>query len=595
MKGIILFLLGVLLLCTAVACRGVLQAQVEPQTREPPVLDAGIEEGPPAAAGSALGRLAYVSQGDIWVKDLPQGEPARLTDDGRNADPRWSPSGDWLVFTKAMALWAMRRDGSDAEALVAPGLPQQVAWSPTEDCLAYITEDGELVVRRPPAHWPWWTDGTLAPDPASRGTAQVTRFAWRPDGQWLAYQMLEYAGPGGDVPVRQVLRVARRDGAYSSELVAVDVEPDLSGDGVQLVGWSGDGEHVLFWQGQPAHEPSSTLVGGLTLMSVPAESGEAQGLATPTFVAPGVAVPAPLGVRVAVVGAGQEPGLERTLILLSAEGPSPLMLSRPQQLVAAQVPQVPPAWSPDGQSLAYAAMPAPAAADSDAVVDDEVLNERLAERRLWIVSADGREHRWLTDDAAYRDEWPRWSAAGGHILFLRVHDTVASLWLVGEDGGQLQRVAENVSIAAGAGYAEGHRLFDWWIGAPPPWQTDERVVSLGQGGGAQQAVVEFLEAVVAGEVDRAIEHWHLDAGDEGHLDAGTARQIVEQLSAYEGQFVVGLTTYEGPVGPGERRTLNASDPRADGADVEVMMGGIGQWFCLERVDDRWKIWGLLTE
>jgi hypothetical protein len=60
-----------------------------------------------------LGKLAYVQGGDIWGKTLPKGEPQRLTGDGCNREPRWSPSAEWLAFRKGDdQVWVMRADRS---------------------------------------------------------------------------------------------------------------------------------------------------------------------------------------------------------------------------------------------------------------------------------------------------------------------------------------------------------------------------------------------------------------------------------------------------------------------------------------------------
>ena len=54
-----------------------------------------------------LGKIAYIQGGDIWVKELPDGAPMRLTTDGVNGAPHWSPSGEWLTFTRgAGGPWA---------------------------------------------------------------------------------------------------------------------------------------------------------------------------------------------------------------------------------------------------------------------------------------------------------------------------------------------------------------------------------------------------------------------------------------------------------------------------------------------------------
>lgn len=67
-----------------------------------------------------------------------------------------------------------------------------------------------------------------------------------------------------------------------------------------------------------------------------------------------------------------------------------------------------PAWSPDGARLAYASLPVPPGY--------EVMSTNTPDggcRRIWMMNADGTGKKQLTDDAAYADEWPMWSAEGG--------------------------------------------------------------------------------------------------------------------------------------------------------------------------------------
>ena len=91
--------------------------------------------------------VAYIDGGDVWTKTLPDGEAVRLTTDGHNQEPRWSASGEWLSFIKypeRPELWVVRKDGRDARMINLLG-PDDYAWSPTEDKLAYGIS-GTLVV-----------------------------------------------------------------------------------------------------------------------------------------------------------------------------------------------------------------------------------------------------------------------------------------------------------------------------------------------------------------------------------------------------------------------------------------------------------------
>ena len=56
-----------------------------------------IRDGAPSPDGS---RLAFTAMSELWVMDLPDGEPRRLAEDvqGVVQHPTWSPDGEWLAF-----------------------------------------------------------------------------------------------------------------------------------------------------------------------------------------------------------------------------------------------------------------------------------------------------------------------------------------------------------------------------------------------------------------------------------------------------------------------------------------------------------------
>jgi hypothetical protein len=439
MRRCIARLCALLLVFTLVACGGTLEVGVErTPTRMPrPEL--------------ALGWLAYVQGGDIWVRELPDGEPRRLTADGNNASPRWSPSGEWLLFQQGLELWAMAADGSNARALPAVSSPDQVAWSPVEDLLAYTTLGGRLMVVD--------TDGAVHSRPPQAGAPpekaeRVERFAWHPGGEWLACQVVQWADVNEDrPPARQILRLVRADGQESTDLFVEGAPMETT---IRLAGWSGDGTHVLFWRG-PAS--ASIQADGAELVSLPAGGGQTRTLAPVMLTYDDFVVARPLSDQLAlVVGSGRETWLQKQLVVVDAAGQSARTVSDVSQAVAW------PAWSPDGEWIAYASMP---------VLKGEAGGERaiaaLGERCIWAARGDATGRRQLTDGPAYRDERPLWSADGQHILFARIQEQQVSLWLMGSDGSQLQQVVKEISPAPAVpfgvyGHVEWQQLFDWWTG-----------------------------------------------------------------------------------------------------------------------------------
>ncbi|MCL5997125.1 MAG: hypothetical protein M1546_13870 [Chloroflexi bacterium] len=397
--------------------------------------------------GPILGKVAYVQGGDIWVKPLPDGQPQRLTTDGRNDTPRWSPSGNWLLFRKDEQTWLMRNDGTDARRISLG----TATWSPTTDRFACepLDDPAGLAVMNP--------DGTermtLVPSEIpGYGEGEVDQVTWSADGAWLLYRW------NRTLPsVYQGLWKVSADGQTCLELYAYTT-PD-KGD-IMLAGWSPTGSQVYFWQGDI--KSASLMADGVPLYSVPADApisadnppqrfGSEATLIYPDFFAP--APPASsLGRRdgiALVVGAGRSTWAEKHLELGAVALTSP------------EVAAISPAWSPDGEQMAYAAMP-DRGVDGNGGPDDPY---ELRQRHLWVLNTSGEpQPHQLTDDPAYRDERPLWSAGGSHVLFARVSaEGTSSLWLVPATGGAAQRVVDELTPAPGTvwllrPYRLGHTL-----------------------------------------------------------------------------------------------------------------------------------------
>jgi Tol biopolymer transport system component len=431
-----------------------------------------------------LGRLAYIQGGDVWIKALPTGTPQRLTTDGHNSAPHWSPSGQWLAFRKErqvmveqacdipkprpqiclesvpvlqVQVWVVEADGNSMHLLGQGASIDAFAWSPVDDRLAYSTAKNCLSMIN--------ADSTglvtLVPQTAgdSSGSGNVGRFVWNPAGTSIAYewwvqsptQTLMYQGLW-QVFVDEQERVE----LYASGL-------PQKGEAI-LAGWSSQGRRVLFWQSETS---LASLADGAPLYSVNADQGQSEPnvpaqaetekviLSYADFIAP-----APRGASstlrddVALVVGSSRSTWRNKRIELAGRSISPSSLAA-----------ISPAWSPDGTRMAFAAAP-----DRSDPLSEEAIHTALMQRRIWVTDVAGESQpRRLTEGVTYREERPLWSVDGGYLLFARMDAKGrASLWLTAVAGGTPRQVVDELTPAPDPVDSYGHidweALFDWWRG-----------------------------------------------------------------------------------------------------------------------------------
>jgi Tol biopolymer transport system component len=142
---------------------------------------------PVDTAALGTGRMAVVIENDLYVADGPTGAVWKLTDVGKGeevSDVSFSHDGEWVAFTihDESGLWVSRWDGSEQHRIGRA--PTSYSWSPTDDQLAYATQDQVRVAQ---------TDGSSRSLEGGSAPKAYTRVVWSPDGTTLAFVL----DPGG--------------------------------------------------------------------------------------------------------------------------------------------------------------------------------------------------------------------------------------------------------------------------------------------------------------------------------------------------------------------------------------------------------------
>lgn len=154
-----------------------------------------------AAYPGADGLIAFVRGGNIYTINPADrsASPVKLTTDGHDSGPRWSPDGKQIAYIHRGNLWVMNAGGSHKTRLTGTApkyTDSRPSWSPNGRYLAFVTTrrgskfgyltrynmpartiryftttvNGHLIrvaARRAPVAWAW---ALAAPESASRGS-----------------------------------------------------------------------------------------------------------------------------------------------------------------------------------------------------------------------------------------------------------------------------------------------------------------------------------------------------------------------------------------------------------------------------------------
>ncbi|NSW84226.1 MAG: PD40 domain-containing protein [Syntrophothermus sp.] len=415
-----------------------------------------LSSGKPPTAG----RVAWVAEGKLWVKDLPNGKARQLAAGENISRPAWSPTGRWLLFRRGEDLWLVGVGRGKARRVAQR--VDEFACSPVADVFV-CTAGGELCLGEPAKERP----RVLVKREAG---FDLGRIAWSPDGKWVAFERLKVGqSEAGQVGIWKVDAASGAVARVYISRLRFDRERGVVGEVPRLAGWSPDGEMVILWRGPCS---ASIEADGLPLGLAPSDGYEEpvpvvgkgwnweSAWESAVLVRPGFVATAP-GKLAFVIGAGRDTWTNKRLAVYDFQS------GELAYLTGADWAVIDPAFSPDGKLLVYSAGPEV----KDAGGYEQTLRQGLASRRLWVVGTDGGKPRRLTNDPAYRDERPFFSADGRYILFARLDgENKVSLWLVQPDGSGLEQVVESIGLLTGDftfgyyGAVTWNELFAYWPG-----------------------------------------------------------------------------------------------------------------------------------
>lgn len=378
----------------------------------------------PAVSHPPAGSAAWVSGGQLWL--LSGSSPARsVTGSSPASDPAWSYDGQWVSYLRQLAhqtteLWVVRPDGSGNRRLWT-GMIGGFSWSPAADQVAISAAPavgvGGLTIAD--------TDGTLRS--VITDAVEVNSFSWSPDGASIAYAKVVAPASSFRSPLN-ILTVAGPDAGRT-----VTVFQASAGDGIGVAGWWRDGTGLLFYI-EP-HYDRSVEADGLPLMSL-GLSGTTPVAAPLTLTTALVYLPwltwAPGGQALVVSGGGRLPSENKALSLCTPSTGACTVVPTPANTVALD-----PAWSPDGQQIAFVVAERTGAADAT----------WYGTRRLWVASVDDLADAHPVAGASAGAALPSWSSDGQTIRYT----TTQRVEEINATGGQPQVVSGTAPLTGTPG------------------------------------------------------------------------------------------------------------------------------------------------
>lgn len=394
------------------------------------------------------GRLAIIKRGDLWVLESGK-RPLRLTNDGCNHFPAWSPDGKWLLFYKYdpedrwkrnNTLWAARADGGVVYSIEPGKQVLDARWSPAANRIAYLTARQDERFRSEEFRLAEVSDkGPGEPLLLKDVSEKIMSFCWFPTGEKLVYTT---ADENPNVKENLTIKVMPSGGGEAKTFLTVepgflpDAGPPLSlSSYLGGLKFSPNTFDLSFFR----YPLSASLTADGVYLNVTSIEGK-----DPKQIATMLAYPDWVdwyyfGDCLAFIeGGGREALFNKRLSILPVNRPDLAVTVTPEGYVDRD-----PTWSPEGEFIAV----------SRAKSSQEInRREEWPPSSIWLVNPDGSGARQISTDGetpGCSDYHPWWVEGGKSLMWVRVQGEKASIWQAGADGKDRNQVFEGLDIPRG--------------------------------------------------------------------------------------------------------------------------------------------------